>query len=491
MASTELSPYATQQSITSPATVSSTGDGYSANVRYIELQKELRFVLSVGVTSLAPSRAASPHADRTEEFASNEQTNHATEARAAGRGLLLSTTLPKTISKLATINYLKNWFTECAPELDKFDETQQFGIHIPILASKSPALLYAVLAFSARQTERRTAQKSNDSLELYQESIRLLGPSLQSRDPNVLATVCILACLELMSGSPRDWKRHLEGCASLFSLFDVTGFSGGLLQAVFWCYARMELCGLIISNCIEATVLPLERWAPPLPTTPPPTLSHSERNHTFAKDLFRKHSSPDMHANFAVYLCTRACDLVRRQIFRVELGEVNTDDPRPFGAQWQSLWDDLRVWLESRPSEMLPIRSADSNDASSLFPRILFTHWSAISSNQLFHTACLILLDTKTLGRPNLPAQEEQYSLIWHAKQICGISMTNPHLGNLVNAIQPLYLAGRHLSHLEEHLAVARLLKKIDRSTGWGAIWRVRDLEAAWGYGPGEILSAI
>ncbi|KPI34681.1 uncharacterized protein AB675_57 [Cyphellophora attinorum] len=459
MASTELSPYAP---VTSPATVSSTGDGYSANIRYIELQKELRFVLSAGVTSLAPSRAGSPLAERTEEFVRDEQPNHTTEARAAGRGLLSATTLPRTISKLSTIKYLKNWFTECAPELDKFDDTQQFGVNIPILASKSPALLYAVLAFSARQTERRSTQKSHDSLELYQESIRLLGPSCNRAIPMFL---------------PR--------------LFNVTGFSGGLLQAVFWCYARMELCGLIISNFIEATVLPLEQWAPSLPAESSPTLSHREQYHTFAKDLFRKHNSPDMHANFAVYLCTQACDLMRRQIFRVELGEVDTDDQRPFATQWQSLWTDLREWLETRPLELLPIQSPDSEDASSLFPRILFTHWAAISSNQLYHTACLILLDTETLGRPPLAIQEQQYSLIWHAKQICGISMTNPHLGNLVNAIQPLYLAGRHLSHLEEHLAVARLLKKIDRSTGWGALWRLRDLEAAWGYDAGEILLKV
>jgi hypothetical protein len=69
--------------------------------------------------------------------------------------------------------------------------------------------------------------------------------------------------------------------------------------------------------------------------------------------------------------------------------------------------------------------------------------------------------------------------------------MTNPHLGSLVNAIQPLFIAGKHLSHLEEHFAVGRLLKKIDRSTGWGALWRLRDLEAIWGYDHGEIMGAI
>jgi hypothetical protein len=38
---------------------------------------------------------------------------------------------------------------------------------------------------------------------------------------------------------------------------------------------------------------------------------------------------------------------------------------------------------------------------------------------------------------------------------------------------------------------VAKLFKIIERTTGWGALWRLRDLERAWGYETGEILSVI
>lgn len=504
----ETSPSAARcNSITSPATISSVGDGYSVNVRFIELQKELRFVLSTGVTSLAPSRAPSPdHEDLVEDQGLNVTTADGTAvATPSQQGSLLNfTRLPDGISKLCVINYLKNWMTECAPFLDKFDEKHHFGVQVPILAQHSPALFYAILAFSARQTERKNAvEKSYDSLELYQESIRLLGPSLQAREASVLVTVCILACLELMSGSPRDWKRHLEGCASLFSCFGVTGFSGRLLQAVFWCYARMELCGVIISNSIEATVLPLDRWIPPMPSEYSPSLlAYRERHESFAHHLFRETSwnCPDMHANWAVYLCTKACDLICRRVRHLELGEQD-DDKRPFAARWHYLWKELQFWLDHRPSELLPITTTEPS-GSQLFPEILYTHWAAISSNQLYHTACLILLDTISLGRPDLTSlssrvatsshqQQHSLSLVWHAKRVCGISLTNPHLGNLVNAIQPLYVAGRHLTHPEEHLTIGRLLKKIDRSTGWGALWRLRDLEAVWGYDQGEILFAI
>lgn len=125
-------------------------------------------------------------------------------------------------------------------QLDMFDSNGAFTVQVPVLARQCPALLYSILALSARQMERKEGkQHSFDSLELYQEAIRLLNPLLQARDLTIIPICVILCCLEMMSASPRDWRRHLEGCAALFDAFGVNGFSGGLLQAVFWCFARM------------------------------------------------------------------------------------------------------------------------------------------------------------------------------------------------------------------------------------------------------------
>lgn len=138
-----------------------------------------------------------------------------------------------------------------------FDTSRHFGITVPALAQTQPPLLYAILALSARQMERLNSGSgsgrrggggasggskhypASESLELYQEAIRLLTPKLPERSPHILTCCVILCCLEMMSASPQDWRRHLEGCATLFDSFDVNGFSGGLMQAVFWCYSRM------------------------------------------------------------------------------------------------------------------------------------------------------------------------------------------------------------------------------------------------------------
>lgn len=128
-------------------------------------------------------------------------------------------------------------------QLDMFDTNCTFRQQLPALSHSFPALLYALLAISARQLERKSGiQDWYDSLELYQEAIRLLSPLIQVRDPKIVAACVVLCCLEMMSARAQDWHRHLEGCAALFEASGIHGLCGGLLQAVFWCYARMGKC---------------------------------------------------------------------------------------------------------------------------------------------------------------------------------------------------------------------------------------------------------
>jgi hypothetical protein len=469
-----VGPYIEEEAFLSPETLSSL-DEYAANPRFLELQEELRSVLFTGITSLAPSRYTSPEpSDPT----------HSVPVALRNQSFDLSRV---SIPRKKLIEYLKNWITECAPYLDKFDEARHFGIQVPIIAQRSPALLYAILAFSARQTERKAGLETRDSLELYQVSIRLLAPILQAKDPNVLVTVCILACLELMSVSPKNWRRHVEGCAALFDSFGVNGFSGGLLQAVFWCYARMDLCGVILANGAESPVLPIDKWV----SISPSDSGSKEYTEKAIMDIFlqRSASTPDMHANWAVYLCAKTCDLVCRKTMFLERGQIDQTDKRSFDEQWIQLWEELQFWMEQRPPMMLPIRTTGTTTEQS-FPEIFFAHWAAISGNQLYHTACIMMLEIKPANRMSQPLAPH-FSAVWHARRVCGISITNPHSGSRINAIQPLYIAGKILSHRSEHIIIARLVKTIETTTGWGAIWRLKDLERAWGYEPGEILSTI
>jgi hypothetical protein len=346
-----------------------------------------------------------------------------------------------------------------------------------------------MLAISARQMERQNKLNGDQSsLQLYQESIRSLTPHLLARDPNIMATCVILCVLEMMSASPWNWRKHLEGCAALFSSHSINGFSGGLLQAVFWCYARMgtlcsspsalpalskfialDLCAAIISEGSESVVLSLESWLPPGDTS------------ANAPSLFQLSGVPDMWANYAVYLTARVCHFRWLELQRIQQ-DLSGHDNEPIIHSWQELWSELQDWRKNRPAELLELELPGHYDRSqsSKFPFILYAAPFAISSNQLYHTACLLLLETCP---PSMnPVQFGQTgSKIWHARRICGISSTNEHHGCLNNAIQPLWVAGKLLSHPAEHKEVADLIRSIEAKTGWGGKWRIADLKEVWG----------
>ncbi|ORY72080.1 uncharacterized protein BCR38DRAFT_329249 [Pseudomassariella vexata] len=453
---TAATPSGVSPNVSSPS-MTSRPDEFMLSQDYLSYREELRSLIFHTAQSAAPTRQGSPAGADEVKLTHELHNGHLQSHRDTARIL--------SIGK--RVFYLRNYVEQVASWLDMFDGDRVFGMQIPSLAQTSPPLLYAILALSARQIECKEKRKNSfDSLELYQEAIRLLAPLLVDRDVKIIPICVILCCLEMMSASAQDWRRHLEGCAALFSTFGVHGFSGGMLQAVFWCYARMDLCGALISDGTQCTLFQPSRWLPA------GTEAHE------ARSLFRASQNPDMHANYSVWLCAKTCKLISDRTRYNELAEQNGCTEEVFTNRWLALWDELQVWLGTRPRELHPVKTAETKP----FPQILYVHWAAISSNQLHHTACILMLDsmpkplklTMNLGMAG--------STLWHAKWVCGISLSNPHQGCINNAIQPLWLAGRLLSHRSEHEIIIKLLRSIESTTGWGSCWRIPDLESAWGY---------
>ncbi|KAN0114960.1 Fungal specific transcription factor domain containing protein [Hyaloscypha variabilis] len=434
--------------ISPSSTAYSIFDEFANDPRFLKSQQEFRSLLFTSALSAAPTRQGSPVHDAILDHQSGDA-------------------LSSIVSTGPRIIWLRNYLDEVAPWLDMFDQEQMFGQIVPVLAKSSVPLTYAILAISARQMERvKKLKGDHDSLQLYQEAIRSLTPYLLACDPNIMATCVILCCLEMMSASPKNWRKHLDGCATLFESYNIHGFSGGVPQAVFWCYARMDLCAAIISDGDHSTVLPLRHWTPS-------GLSAAE-----VYELFRLARSPDMWANYAVYLTAKVSDFIWAQT-----KNMAPSDPGSFSRDWLDIWAELQSWRQNRPAELLEFDflGDDDNSANSPFPFVIFAVPCAISSNQLYHTACLLLLDLKPPSIDISYAGSSSVDL-WHARRICGISSSNEHHGCLNNAIQPLWVAGRLLSHPTEHRAVVNLIKRIELVTGWGTTWRITDLMGIWGY---------
>ncbi|OBT57532.1 hypothetical protein VE04_02125 [Pseudogymnoascus sp. 24MN13] len=267
-------------------------------------------------------------------------------------------------------------------------------------------------------------------------------------------------------GSPKEWRRHLDGCANLIEAIRIHGFVGEVEQALFWCFARMDVCGGLISQ--EETLIPLNRWT-------------SGRDAWEDHNLFRNPSNTfDVWANYSVFICasvlhllnsnrTSHCDISRPQ---------NQQDG--YALRWQKLYDILQSWYTDRPEEMKPLLAIPvvAEDFQNPFPTVLYGNGSAISGNQLYHTSTLMMLQVKPKGI-NLGKQSR--SILWHARQICAISESNTHHGSWTNSVQPLWIAGKVMSHPSEHSAILRILERIEKETGWDTKWRVDDLKEYWG----------
>ncbi|KAL0930613.1 uncharacterized protein CTRU02_214688 [Colletotrichum truncatum] len=434
---------------------------------YHELHSTLRNHLIQEVRSNGPTRPASPasgqNSRRRSVDASSGETSSG-EALDAG-GELSSDHEPPFLPLDEECALWKNWVDEISPWLDKFDNQRHFQHSLPTMARSHDHLRYSMLALSARQLELKdTSRPTDQSLALYQEAIHLLLPQLSTRTTAVIASCVVLCVLEMASCSPKAWRRHLDGCASLMEAVGMNGFVGGVEQALFWCFARMDVCGGLISSV--KTLIPVNHWA-------------SQIDVDADVGLFLSNPGHDMWANYAVYICAQVLDLLA-PLAKANPGGLFFDGPRNdmrYRVRWMKLWKYVEDWHSRRPSEMQHIMSIPSSDTEP-FPKILYSNPAAISGNQLYHTASLLMLQNRPAS---LRLSPRPRSALWHARQICGISMTNHHHGAWTNSVQPLWIAGRCMSHPAEHRAILQLLEKIEKESGWGTKWRADDLKEFWG----------
>lgn len=264
------------------------------------------------------------------------------------------------------LELFKIYLYEVAPWLDMFDSSKQFGTTVADLAQSNKPLLYAIYAISSRQKELTAPNYlSEKTMKLYQESLKHLIPTVNKIvDKGIISTCVILCVLEMMSSSPKEWRHHLEGCHALFEANDISGFSDNLERRLFWCYARMDVNSAVIGE--QSTIIPSENWL--------------RKNCSIyeLKRLFVETNDEDMYANYIVFICSRVLNLIAK-------------DSKNFEQEWEFLWNEVKEWSENRPSHLKPIMTYDDKP----FPGVLFLNGPAISANQLFHMAVILLTQNK------------------------------------------------------------------------------------------------
>lgn len=430
--------------------------------QYQELHAQLRSRIIDTARSTVPSRLGTPDLDLTTDPSSNDQ------------AVIIAENDDEVSWRLARLSaeqeyvLLQNYIDEVAGWLDKFDINRHFELVLPMLGKSHAHLKYAILALSARQIERKERKLDYScSLALYQHAIHLLSPLLHRRTTEVLASCIVLCVLEMLSCSPKAWRRHLDGCAALIQALGLSGSCGGLEQALFWCFARMDICGGLISS--ERTLIPMHKWM-------------LGQDISLDLAMFGAQNTFDMYANHIVYLCGRVVELLcsSGKWEQRHHRRSNLSDLVDYATDWTQLYELVDSWYQNRPGEMKALIAIPSNgnDPSRPFPTLFFGNGPATSGNQMYHTAALLMLKHKPA---HVSFAKKPHSMLWHARQICAISISNAHHGCWTNSTQPLWIAGQQMSHPSEHKAILDIYERIERETGWATQWRADDLREHWG----------
>jgi hypothetical protein len=130
-------------------------------------------------------------------------------------------------------------------------------------------------------------------------------------------------------------------------------------------------------------------------------------------------------------------------------------------------------------------------DRGSPYPTILLTSDSSICGHTMYYAGCMLLLSTGQISRDSSDIPAEINDPIWHAKELCGMSMVNESHAGWINQTFPLYIAGLAFStangeddskeHVAENFALLKHLARIERETGWPTASKASELLKRWG----------
>ena len=215
--------------------------------------------------------------------------------------------------------------------------------------------------------------------------------------------------LTLILGNPKEWRRHLDGCAYLIQAAEINGFSGKEEQALFWCFARMDVCGGLISE--EETIIPIHNWTPK-------TMSPHEASQLFLASK----ANFDTYANYTVYLCAQTVGVVfgASKHHHPSCMSCHYLDGDTYVDRWMGLLDRVEGGYEQRPCQMKSIFSVSTpGGKESSFPTVIYGNGAAsmfvlslsrittcsvlintVSGNQLYHVCALLLLQGKPKTLP-------------------------------------------------------------------------------------------
>ncbi|KAF7595598.1 hypothetical protein BBP40_005344 [Aspergillus hancockii] len=372
------------------------------------------------------------------------------------------------VSEARRLDLLRYYRYHVAHWLDICDLRHPFGITIIQMAMSSGKLLSLLLALSETCINQRDHQtrKSVEQLSI-QERYQL---SQQDHDYAYSTEVILLSLLEeircLVTDIPKAWTNMANRGVPISGLLAQHAYSKNIESTAYWMFLRIDL-GVALANDIPLRIS--------LPMFPVPSLSLISRTEDTCERV-------GLYAHAILWLCGKALALCHQEAI-----------PYPLAASqetmenWLQAFGELDQWYQLRPLEFQPMVEVDARDQllnqGSEFPLLLFANGSGTFSNQIYHTAMLLLLQCKPrtvlLNHPQSPV----LSPLWHAHRVCGIALNNDTCESWDPCLlASLLLAAKHMTHESQQEEILRGFDRIHEITGWDTGEYLTSLREDWSF---------
>ncbi|KNG88316.1 hypothetical protein ANOM_002514 [Aspergillus nomiae NRRL 13137] len=270
----------------------------------------------------------------------------------------------------------------------------------------------------------------------------------------------------LVTDVPKAWIDWANRDVPFVNHLVQHAYSKNMESTAYWMFLRIDL-GVALANDVPLRI--------PLPMLPIPSLSLLSRTEDGCERVSH-------YTNAVLWLCGKALALCHQEAM-----------PHPLATShevmenWLQVFGELEQWQNLRPLEFEPMVEIDARDQvlnqGSEFPLLLFANGAGTFSNQIYHTAMLLLLQCKPrtalLNHPQSPV----LSPLWHAYRICGIALNNDTRESWDPCLlASLLLAAKHMTHESQQQEILQGFDRIRGITGWDTGEYLSHLQEEWSF---------
>lgn len=402
------------------------------------------------------------------------------------------------VMKEAQIRLIHAFLQETGTWCEITDSKRHFTIkYIHSLMENKP-FAAAAMALASLQQDAVCRKSQEVSLSLYQYAVQSLRHYEPSQCGEASLVCCVLLSIYEMvtwETSPSEWRRHLKVGLRLRVCELLPNADTYRAVSSIWRTRAGTAAAQLLSGQPSGPLRVLVRqefffrsmtdpkadiWASYL-LKDKTLIAPESWTDGWSATYLRCSGALEDYCNLSTLVLANVANLLATGFPHVE---------EPGGAsKANSLWLDLQGWYKHRPRELLPLMR-EGVTRGNPFPTTLLAGDSSIYAHTMYHAGCILLLRDGWL--PSDPAEQsaDVLDVIWHARELCGISMTTTSHAGWIHQVFPLHIAGVAFGaaetddgeeYVREKFTLLKHLAKIERETGWPTRSKAADLRTQWG----------